>query len=108
MKRRKPDILYSTKLREIRPKCEKCGRTTSLQVSHFWGRRHEITRYDDDNCDVFCYACHQRFEENPGEYTEWKKKKLGLQKYKELERRHNQYCKRDDEKRYQEIIQRYK
>lgn len=108
MKRRKPDILYSERLRERRKKCEKCGRITSLQVSHFWGRRHEITRYDDENCDVLCYACHQHFEENPAEYVEWKKKNLGLKKYKELERRHNQYLKRDDGARCKEILIRYK
>jgi hypothetical protein len=108
MKLRKPDILFSKILRFLRPKCEKCGRETSLQCSHYWGRRAEITRYCEINCDVFCYGCHQRFEENPQEYYEWKLKKLGLKLFNWLKRQHNKYLKRDDNKRVEELKEKYK
>jgi len=97
------DVLFSQILRKKRGyRSEICGiyypDGKGLQCSHFWGRRHENTRFDEDNCDILNFAEHQRFEENPAEYTEWKKKRLGAKKFKDLMIRANLFCKRDDKK----------
>ncbi len=98
---RKTDTLFSQYLRKKRNwSCEKCHKFCpdgkGLQISHFWGRRNENTRFDEENCDVLCFYCHQYFHERPAEYTEWKRKQLGEREYKKLMLRANQYRKRDD------------
>lgn len=91
----KTDALFSRYLREKRGRCEICGRENGLQVSHFFGRRHENTRYDPENVDVLCASCHFRFHERPADYVVYKKKKLGEKAYKDLETRAILYKKRD-------------
>ena len=90
------DAVACKKLREALlkrdKKCVICGKRKEdgwvLQVSHFWGRRASATRYDFENCDIFCAGCHMRWEEaKQGEYREWKLKQLGEEKYKALEKR---------------------
>ena len=100
---RKSDALFSQYLRKKRGyRCEKCGRQyregeRNFGVSHFWGRRNENVRYDENNCDVLCnMPCHQFFEENPENYREWKLKKLGKKEYTKLKLSAQFYCKRDD------------
>src|SRR3990167_515272 len=80
IKRRPADILFSKYLRQKIGHCEVCGNKESIQVSHFYGRRHENTK----------------FSENPNEYVEWKKRKLGEKRYKLLEIAVNTYRKKDD------------
>lgn len=83
-------------------RCVRCGRqhpekAGTLGNSHFWSRRHEITRFDPENCDAICNApCHQRWggDDRP-EYVAWKKKQLGQKAYDLLEIRHHMYKKRD-------------
>lgn len=93
---RKTDALFSKYLRAKRPKCERCGRTDGLQVSHFWGRRFENTRFSEINCDVLCFRCHQGFHESPGDYRDWKAAKLGEVEYKKLMIAKEMYKKRND------------
>lgn len=80
--------------------CEHCGRSypdgKGLEISHFFGRRSESTRYDPDNVDLCCSGCHRLFHERPADYSEWKKKKLGEKLFKELMVRANTIKKRDD------------
>ena len=81
--------------------CERCGRQyqkgdRGIQLSHFHGRRKESTRFDEDNCSVLCFYCHQWFHENPQEHTLWMQKKLGMQSFNALTIRANSYKKRDD------------
>src|SRR3990167_1765384 len=104
IKRRRADILYSQYLRKLRNyTCEKCGarhehNSRNFGVSHYWGRSAESTRFDDENCDVFCnIPCHQYFETHRTEYEQWKKKRLGEKAYKLLDFRAHQLVKRDDE-----------
>jgi len=97
---RPTDAYFSKALRKKRGyRCEKCGRFYSegkgLSVSHFYGRRNENVRFDEDNCDILDY-CHQKFEENPNEYRDWKFEKLGKKKFDALKLKANFYCKRDD------------
>ncbi len=97
IKIRRTDKLFSEYLRKKIGKCELCGRKEgTLQVSHFFGRRHESTRFDENNCDIFCFSCHQKFHESPYMYSEWKQGKLGEKKFKDLQLQANCYQKKDD------------
>jgi 5-methylcytosine-specific restriction endonuclease McrA len=63
--------------------CVRCGRayeppTTALQCSHFFGRRMESVRFDENNCDALCYGCHRFWEKEDREaYRDFKIKQLG-------------------------------
>jgi len=101
LKLRKTDTLFSKYLRKKRHyRCERCGRFypegKGLQASHFYGRRKESVRFDEENVDVLCIGDHQFFEEEPAEYAAWKLKKLGRKKYDLLNLRAHTYHKRDD------------
>ena len=103
IKLRPSDIICSRYYRKLVGHCEKCGRKgcgkegiEGLQVSHFYGRRNESTRYLRLNLDILCFFCHQYFEERPREYNEWKLKKIGEKAMKELDLAVNTYQKRDD------------
>lgn len=106
---RKTDTLFSKYIRRKRTKsalgmnCEYCGRWKELgllDVSHFWSRRHENTRYDESNVDIFCKApCHRTLEHEKGEgrdYWNWKLEKLGKAEFDRLMLRAHQTAKRDD------------
>lgn len=83
------DKKFSQYMREKYPQCQNCGRTVGIGVSHFWGRTHSSTRYDEDNCDVLCWLpCHYTWEhEKQGAYKDFMIKKLGLKKYNILQRK---------------------
>lgn len=82
IKRDKLDIMFSQYLKLRDKVCQVCGsQGKSLQVSHFWGRAKRSTRYDDENCDLLCFAHHNRFHQYPGEYAEWKLARLGQDRY---------------------------
>ena len=111
IKLRPSDRLFSKYIRQKRGwKCEKCGRvcrdwtgTTiyyKLEASHYFSRKHENTRFDEENVRTLCFTCHKRMggytrEEN-GEYDLWMKEMLGEQRYALLKLRANTYKPRDD------------
>lgn len=70
--------------------CEKCGKyveppTREIQCSHYIGRKHMATRFQPDNCDVFCATCHALWEDaKQYEYRDWKINKLGKERHEEL------------------------
>ena len=64
-------------------KCEYCGEA-STQVHHFHGRRKLSTRYDRDNVCSICFVCHQGFHEHPNIATDFFKKRLGSERYEQL------------------------
>ena len=69
---------------------------TGLQASHYWSRRHENTRFDPENVDALCAACHFIWGGDRREdYTAFKKAQLGEKGLKLLMVRCNQYCKKD-------------
>lgn len=37
--------------------CDKIDDWKKLQCGHFMSRKHYATRWDEDNCQVQCYAC---------------------------------------------------
>ena len=97
IKIRQADKLFSEYMRKKIGGCEVCLRDSStLQVSHFYGRRHENTRFSEENVDILCFSCHQNFHENPAVYTDWKKAKLGDKRFKLLTLAANQHRKKDD------------
>lgn len=103
IKPRKTDTLFSTYLRKKKGhKCEYCHRYypegKGLEVSHYYTRGKENTRFDEDNCDVLCNYHHRFLGHGDGreEYIEFKKKKLGEEGFKKLKLRAFQYKKRDD------------
>ena len=91
------DLEYSHHIRDRdNKKCFFCGKEGS-QNSHFWGRRHSATRYNDDNCDYACGGCHMRNEgDKQGLYRTMKLAQLGKARYDALERLHNTTVKRQD------------
>jgi hypothetical protein len=84
IKRDRADILWSEYLREKVGHCEICYKTEGLELSHFFGRRNESTRFDPENCDILCNYHHRNFHENPGDYKDWKLKKMGQKRYDAL------------------------
>ena len=65
--------------------CERCLQSKidykGLQCSHYHKRRKKSVRWDEDNCNGFCFGCHQYFEENQDEYTAWIKQHLGEREF---------------------------
>lgn len=64
--------------------CEYCGHPKTLQCSHYHGRRKRSTRWDEENCSALCVSCHFYLGENPYQHTEWMKKRLGSEKFEQL------------------------
>lgn len=109
IKPRKTDTLFSTYIRTKRGwRCERCGRLGKyegqtlykMEASHYFSRRFENTRFDEDNVRCLCFTCHQRMgghtREEKSEYDLWMQELLGPTGYKQLKLRANLYKKRDD------------
>jgi len=54
-----------------------CQNTNNLQCAHFRSRRKKATRWDEDNAIALCFGHHQYFHENPREFEEFMRKRLG-------------------------------
>lgn len=79
------DILFSKYVRlKAGGVCEYCGRTTTLQCSHYHGRRKRILRWDEENVSAVCFSCHMYLGENPYQHTEFFKKRLGTDRFEKL------------------------
>lgn len=105
------DKLWSEYVRKYHGKCQLCGTTSRpLTCSHYHGRRKESVRFDIENSDCFCIACHNQMEHEKGFttgeirgmkvqlpklYTKWKMQQLGEQKYNALVLRANKTVKKD-------------
>ena len=97
IKIRKSDKLFREYLLKLRgERCEHCGRTGRVEVSHFFGRRSEAIRYSEANCQLLCSGCHRIFHERPLNYVEWLKKRMGEKEFNRLTLFANTYQKRDD------------
>ena len=68
-----------------------------LQCSHFWGRSQHSTRWDFDNAEGLCGACHMYFHAHPLEHTEWVKQRLGERAFDMLNARRRGISKPDRE-----------
>ncbi len=103
------DRLFSLYIREKAGwKCKRCGKLckvngewiAKLENSHYFGRAHGNTRYDEKNCYALCGSCHKRMggykRSEDGEYDLWVKELLGEKEYKNLKIRANSYHKKDE------------
>lgn len=103
IKRDPADIVFSQYIRLKHKKCMNCGRVGTgdkgidgLQASHFHSRRKETVRFDEENVDVLCIACHRKLgTDDKQAYKEFKKKQLGQRGYDLLELRANTTGKKD-------------
>lgn len=102
IKIRKADRLYSKYLRDLRGNtCEYCSRKApyKMECSHYFGRGHENTRFDEQNTRCLCFLCHKEMggymRSEQGEYDLWMKKLLGKD-YVKLKIRANTFKKKDD------------
>jgi hypothetical protein len=66
----KLDKLVSEKVRSI-GKCERCGKTTTLQAAHIYSRTYKHLRWDPENLICLCSGCHFWWHLNPVEATVW-------------------------------------
>ena len=106
VKIRRTDTLYTRYIRERDDyTCQRCRRSyppdacRNLEVSHFWGRGRENTRFDDDNCVALCQLpCHQYWGHGEGcvDYQEFMEDRLGRAGYDTLMIRAHTYKKQDD------------
>jgi hypothetical protein len=67
--------------------CVTCGivkHWKELQNGHFMSRRHQVTRWNEDNCQVQCYSCNVMQQGKQFEYSIWLDNKYGKGKADEL------------------------
>jgi len=75
--------------------CVRCGTNWShdkgkLDNSHFWGRWHESTRFEENNCDPLCGfftpgKCHHHWGgDDRKEYDAYKLEQLGQERFDSL------------------------
>lgn len=69
-----------------------------LDCSHYHGRGKESVRFDPENADAACRACHNYVATAEGQQwlDAWKLRQLGEQRYNLLLLRANTPAKRDD------------
>lgn len=90
IKRRLADRLYTTIIKLQRGNiCEKCKtqhppNSKGLHISHYFSRVREPVRFDPENTDLLCMACHLFFSHHRAEYTKFKRKQLGIDAYNNL------------------------
>lgn len=99
------DVAFSHYVRLRDKSCQRChspvevndkGLPVSHTNSHYFGRAREGTRFDPDNCDTLCMACHRIWASDDREaYREFKIKQLGEDGFTALRVRANTYKKRD-------------
>ena len=80
------DTLFSKVIRKrAGGVCEYCGEKKNLQCSHFHGRRKKSTRWDIDNASALCFTCHQFLGEHPNIHTDWFTKRIGSERFEQLD-----------------------
>lgn len=109
IKRDKADTVFSQFIRLRDGKCMRCwseirlndkGLPVSHQASHFQGRKKEATRFDEENVDCLCGACHMYFTSHPAEHYQWQVNKKGQETVDLIVLRSNQYQKKDRQLAY--------
>lgn len=109
----KADKVFSNYIREKAGwKCEKCGKLcrvngeliAPMDASHYYGRRKESVRFDEENVHALCKGCHMRMggykKAEDGEYDIWMKELLGQKGYDLLMLRANTTGNKDREMAY--------
>ena len=104
VKLRPADTLFSKYIRtKAGNKCEYCGVSGEykrLECSHYFSRRYESLRFDEDNCSCLCFVCHKELghtgREEKEEYKKFMINKLGQKGFDLLELHKETSQKRDD------------
>jgi hypothetical protein len=106
----KADTQFSYYIRLRDKRCVRCGSQVRFNIggypnshenSHYQSRGHEATRFDPENCDTLCYACHANWGSRDKEgYRNFKIKQLGQEGFDALILRSNQRFKKDRELQY--------
>ncbi len=95
------DKLFSEYIRRrAKGVCERCGiykGFSGLQCCHYHSRRKRSTRYDPDNALALDFGCHQYFHENPDEFKEFMRRRLGERELDLLDSRSRVTWPRPDE-----------
>ena len=67
--------------------CEYCGKSTGQMHCHHGvvGRRYINTRYEMDNCACVCVGCHNFLGDFKGQNTAFFTKRIGSDRYEQLE-----------------------
>ena len=101
----KPDLIFSQFIRKRDKACCRCGSPVrfnakglpiSHQCSHYFGRGQESTRFDPDNADCLCHACHVLWGSRDREdYRFFKIKQLGQNGFNSLLVRSKKLVKKD-------------
>ncbi len=68
--RRRADQLFS-KIVRMRGPCVRCGGVERLQASHVVSRQYYAVRWNEENADVLCAACHFWLHHFPVESRRW-------------------------------------
>lgn len=80
-------------------RCEKCGRSDTLNSHHVFSRSNHSVRWDFDNGVCLCAGCHclnnDSAHKAPLEFAEWFKKKRGEKIYEHLRIKASQIYKPD-------------
>jgi hypothetical protein len=66
-----------------------------LHTSHFHSRRLKSVRFDPENAEAMCFACHAYLDTHPRVYAEWKRNHLGEERFEELRLRSQEIRKVD-------------
>lgn len=84
----KLDAMFSRQMRDRADnKCEFCGKSTGQMHCHHGvvHRRYMNTRYEPDNCACVCVGCHTYLADFPKINVEFFKKRIGSDRYEQLE-----------------------
>ena len=100
----KADKTFSQYIRLRDKKCMRCYSPVEInedlpvthQNSHYFSRGRENTRFDTENCDTLCMACHMIWGGDDKEgYRNFKIKQLGEEGFKRLDVRAHTLTKKD-------------
>jgi len=78
------DLLWSEVIRARDPVCVWCQRRPTRQAHHIFGRRSRSTRWALDNGVGICFGCHLKGHENPLDFHDHIRARLGAEKYDRL------------------------
>ena len=105
--KRKAWEIFSKWIRNRDKRCVTCGSTNQLQAGHFW---HGVLDFDEMNINAQCVKCNKYLSGNLAPYSVYLVNKHGIDKFKDLEKRHWTALRGEfrSDKDYLEIIEKYK
>jgi len=93
------DKLFSDYIRLRDKVCQRCfAPKNSIACAHFHGRSSKSVRWDEDNACALCMGCHSYLDGHPLEKVEFFAKKLGQERFQNLNARYRITWPRPDKK----------